>query len=653
MAPDRKKPDAMCENQSLTSSAEVTRLYENLLFPGVIRENWYMTESERIALTGVLARVRPRGALEVGVFHGGSLSLVAQFSERVLAIDNDPAVRDRFVLPENVELLVGNSQDLIPHALSSLQQLGIPLEYVLIDAEHSAEGVRRDLNLVLAYRPSTPMLILVHDSGNENCRKGILEADWNANPHVHFVQCDFVHGQIIEHSIQEGHGEVWGGLALAYLDPQPRQGDVVISQKSATMIRAAQFVARDLSVMDRAANAHTGQRQMISYAQNFEDVTLWRALRDIRNGHYVDVGALHPELDSVTKWFYDQGWSGINLEPVPEMFAVIKAARSRDINIQAAAGAAPAVAEMAVVPDSMGLSSLDVTSVSANVAFPHKIVEVEVRPLRDVLEPFAGQDIHFLKIDAEGTEHEVLLGMDFNRFRPWIVVIEATEPLSQTVSTEKWEGILTAANYQHAYFDGLNEFYVAAEKSELAQKLAVPPNVFDDFELATTARERAGREELHQLYNEAVKGNHRLEGEVARRDTELARVNGLLADVTSEVAKLQVELNQTRDALTATQTGLEAARTELAAAREEFTLEHMRLERSNREIEELTHEVRSSHAAIASLSEDLAELASELKKGREAENVYKKQLEQVLSSRSFRWLAPARRLRALLLPHHH
>lgn len=224
-------------------------MYEDLLFPGVIRENWQMTESERIALTGVLARVRPRGALEVGVYYGGSLSLAAQFCERILAIDIDPAVRDRFRLPDNAELLIGNSQELIPKALARFERLGLPLQYVLIDANHSAEGVRRDLDLVLAYRPRTPMVILAHDSGNENCRQGILAANWNSNPHVHFVQCDFVPGQIIEHSIQNGKGEVWGGLALAYLDPRPRAGDAVVSQGSATMVRAAQFVAKDLSVI--------------------------------------------------------------------------------------------------------------------------------------------------------------------------------------------------------------------------------------------------------------------------------------------------------------------------------------------------------------------------------------------------------------------
>ena len=56
---------------------------------------------------------------------------------------------------------------------------------------------------------------------------------------------------------------------------------------------------------------------MISYAQNFEDVILWRALRDVPNGFYIDIGAGHPVADSVTMHFYEHGWRGINVEPDP------------------------------------------------------------------------------------------------------------------------------------------------------------------------------------------------------------------------------------------------------------------------------------------------------------------------------------------------
>ena len=50
---------------------------------------------------------------------------------------------------------------------------------------------------------------------------------------------------------------------------------------------------------------------MISYAQNFEDVMLWRALKHVERGFYIDIGAQDPVVDSVSLAFYEQGWRGV------------------------------------------------------------------------------------------------------------------------------------------------------------------------------------------------------------------------------------------------------------------------------------------------------------------------------------------------------
>ncbi len=77
----------------------------------------------------------------------------------------------------------------------------------------------------------------------------------------------------------------------------------------------------------------------ISYAQNGEDVMLMRALKHVEHGFYIDVGANHPSDDSVTKAFYDLGWHGLNIEPLDEHIAQLRAERLRDINLQLAVGA--------------------------------------------------------------------------------------------------------------------------------------------------------------------------------------------------------------------------------------------------------------------------------------------------------------------------
>ena len=74
----------------------------------------------------------------------------------------------------------------------------------------------------------------------------------------------------------------------------------------------------------------------ISYAQNFEDVMLWRALKHVQNGFYIDVGAQHPVIDSVSKAFYECGWRGIHIEPVPGYAELLRKDRPDETVLQIA-----------------------------------------------------------------------------------------------------------------------------------------------------------------------------------------------------------------------------------------------------------------------------------------------------------------------------
>ena len=203
-----------------------------------------------------LSRLRPHRALEVGVYYGGSLSLIAQFCDRVWALDIDPEVANRFPIPANVDLRIGEPTRLLADTLDELNAAGEALNFVLIDADHSAAGVRRDIETIIdrTAPPREPMFIAVHDSGNAECRRGIGSASWASSPYVHSVELDFVPGQIIEHAIRDDRSEVWGGLALAYLSPRLRTGELLISASSAATVAAAQYCARNLRILRTPAS---------------------------------------------------------------------------------------------------------------------------------------------------------------------------------------------------------------------------------------------------------------------------------------------------------------------------------------------------------------------------------------------------------------
>src|ERR1700733_4926319 len=71
----------------------------------------------------------------------------------------------------------------------------------------------------------------------------------------------------------------------------------------------------------------------VYYSQNREDLILQAFFPGEEDGFYVDVGAFDPDLDSVTKLFYLNGWHGINIEPQVEMYKLFEKRRKRDINL--------------------------------------------------------------------------------------------------------------------------------------------------------------------------------------------------------------------------------------------------------------------------------------------------------------------------------
>jgi FkbM family methyltransferase len=221
----------------------------------------------------------------------------------------------------------------------------------------------------------------------------------------------------------------------------------------------------------------------ISYAQNLEDVMLYRALKHIDKGFYIDVGALYPDIYSVTKAFYDRGWQGINIEPIPEYFNLLQSQRSTDINLNLAISNKKGHLMLHDVVNLPGLATANNSNAEKQSSHGHKIriLEVPCTTLDDICEENQVETVHFLKIDVEGLEKEVLEGFSFKKVHPWIIVIEANEPNSTKDISSQWESLILNNNYECVYYDGLNRFYIAVEHRDLQMHFRVPPNVFDDY----------------------------------------------------------------------------------------------------------------------------------------------------------------------------
>ncbi|MEP7063877.1 MAG: FkbM family methyltransferase [Betaproteobacteria bacterium] len=236
---------------------------------------------------------------------------------------------------------------------------------------------------------------------------------------------------------------------------------------------------------------------MISWAQNLEDVMLARALQGVEKGFYIDVGAFDPEIDSVTRHFYDKGWNGINVDPVPAQIAKFTRARPRDINLDVALGAQPGrMRFFDFSPQGLSTLDADVASDMRARGFACREIDVQVMTLAEVIGAHAPSVVEFLKIDVEGAEGLVLAGADWSRHRPRILVIEATAPMRTLATYGTWEPALLQQGYVFAWFDGLNRFYVRREDADLLRHFRVQPNVFDGYFRAADMRKGISDERL-------------------------------------------------------------------------------------------------------------------------------------------------------------
>jgi FkbM family methyltransferase len=200
---------------------------------------------------------------------------------------------------------------------------------------------------------------------------------------------------------------------------------------------------------------------MTYYGQWDTDKVIETYFPDQNTGVCVEVGAYDGIKGSNTKHFEDKGWDALCIEPNPNVWERLIKNRPKSICCSDACSDSEGTAMLEVFDFSSGIQS-SLTSLNTDERLIEQYVDaienrtkvkVSTNKLSVLLRYYYLMNIDFISIDTEGTELDVLKGMDFAN-RPKLLVIE------NNYDDPEITEYLDEFGYRHDQRYKVNDFYV-------------------------------------------------------------------------------------------------------------------------------------------------------------------------------------------------
>ena len=213
----------------------------------------------------------------------------------------------------------------------------------------------------------------------------------------------------------------------------------------------------------------------ISYSQTGIDLILEKIFNHKNTGLYIDVGCNHPVYNNNTYNFYKKGWNGINIDVDSDSIKLFNYFRNKDLNINSAISSKIAEHKYYFFHSKSPLNTLDKSLANLHSVKPKEVRSINTTTLNNVFENsrFFNSKIDFLCIDVEGHELDVIKGLNLNKYRPNVIVVEYLNKnlkkieiknlsLENVLSSELYKYLI---NYNYELVNWLHSDLIFVDKS--------------------------------------------------------------------------------------------------------------------------------------------------------------------------------------------
>ena len=169
-----------------------------------------------------------------------------------------------------------------------------------------------------------------------------------------------------------------------------------------------------------------------SFSSNSVDLIIAELFKNQKKGIYIDVGCNHPFIGNNTYKLFKKGWNGINIDLDYTFIDSFKFHRPKDDNIQIGVSDKSGEQEMYFHHERSAINTLE-NSRGKNAILKKNI---KTSTLNNIIEKsnFKNKEIDYVSIDVEGFELKVLKGLNFDKYKPRVIIVEFLD-----LEANKWE----------------------------------------------------------------------------------------------------------------------------------------------------------------------------------------------------------------------
>ena len=210
---------------------------------------------------------------------------------------------------------------------------------------------------------------------------------------------------------------------------------------------------------------HRNKKPSLHFGEFGEDVLINRIFKNKKNGMYIDVGCYHPYKGSLTAKLYNKNWNGINIDLSKTSIDLFNIVRKRDINLNVA------ISNFDGETSYYENSPINQQNSLTKINNEQTKIKIKSHTLNSILKNNSIEMFDYLNIDVEGSELEVIEGIDLIKYHPSLITIENNNLSLEDYLKDNVHNILTSNDYVFVNKIGVTNFFLDKKLSNEISKL--------------------------------------------------------------------------------------------------------------------------------------------------------------------------------------